>query len=81
MRKAILVIVSLLLSVYFIVYSNESKQNNNITNTTFSHIEEECGNRKNVMYNIVYDKEKDSEKANSISDTVYKNCVREFLGE
>lgn len=82
MKKAILAAISVsLLSGYFMLHASQNKQDNNTSTTTFNQIEKECSSRKDVIYNIIYDREKDSEKANTISDAVYKNCVREFLGE
>lgn len=47
---------------------------------TFGLIEEECSLNKNVMYNIIYDKTKDSEEANEKADEVYRKCIEKYFG-
>lgn len=76
--KKVLLTVGLISTISFSFDNNKSLVvSNNIT----SSIEQECSYRKDLIYNITYDKTHNSEEANEVSMKVYKECVRKFFGE
>lgn len=84
--KKVLLTIGLILTISLIYFSfkNNKFENNKssvTSNNTTSSIEQECSFKKDLVYDIIYDKTHNSEEANEVSMKVYKECVRKSLGD
>lgn len=79
--KKVLLTIGLISTISLISFSFNNNKSSVISNNTTSSIEQECSYKKDLIYNITYDKTHSSEEANEVSMKVYKECVRKFLGE